>query len=81
MATVVEPIAAPSGPASPRGSRPYRLSVERDDNFLRQAAEFVAAIREGRDPSPNGEDGRAALAVALAIYRSAETGQVMRLDD
>lgn len=61
-------------------TRAYRLNVERDDNFLRQAAEFLAAIREGRDLSPTGEDGRAALAVALAVYESAATGQVVSLN-
>lgn len=41
-----------------------------DRHFERQAAEFVAAVREERDPSVTGHDGRAALAVALEIYRS-----------
>ncbi|MCW5849499.1 MAG: Gfo/Idh/MocA family oxidoreductase [Anaerolineae bacterium] len=60
-------------------TRAYRVTIERDDNFLRQAAEFVAAIREDRDPSVTGEDGRAALAVALAIYQSAEGRRVVQL--
>jgi predicted dehydrogenase len=41
-----------------------------DGHFERQAAEFVAAVRDEREPSVTGRDGRAALAVALEIYRS-----------
>ncbi len=60
-------------------TRAYRLNIERDDNFLRQAQDFVSAIREDRDPSVTGEDGRAALAIALAVYQSAATGHVVQL--
>lgn len=59
--------------------RSYRINIDRDDNFMRQAVEFVTAIREDRDPSVTGEDGRAALAVALAAYRSAEEGRVVQV--
>lgn len=38
-------------------------------------AEFVAAIREHRQPKVTGVDGLRAVEVALAAYRSAETGQ------
>lgn len=38
-------------------------------------AEFVAAIREQRQPKVTGVDGLRAVEVALAAYRSAETGQ------
>lgn len=37
--------------------------------------DFVAMIQSGRAPSITGEDGLRALEVALAAYRSAETGQ------
>lgn len=48
-------------------------------NFARQAAAFMAAIREDHEPPVTGEDGLRALEVALAIYRSAETGETVRL--
>jgi predicted dehydrogenase len=48
---------------------------ERDDRFLGEIREFVAAIKERRAPSITGMDGRAALATALALYESARTGQ------
>jgi predicted dehydrogenase len=37
--------------------------------------DFVTMIQSGRTPSITGEDGLRALEVALAAYRSAETGQ------
>lgn len=55
------------------------LRPERDDRFLFQAREFVAAVRHQRPPAVTGEDGRAALAVALALYESAATGHVVPL--
>jgi UDP-N-acetylglucosamine 3-dehydrogenase len=39
--------------------------------------EFARAILEDREPAISGEDARAALAIALAAYESAETGQVV----
>ncbi len=41
--------------------------------------EFVAAIRESRQPSVTGDDGYKALEVALAVYASAESGQPVSL--
>jgi predicted dehydrogenase len=41
--------------------------------------EFVASIREGREPSVTWRDGYEALRVALACYESAESGQPVRL--
>lgn len=43
-------------------------------NFVRQAAAFVAAVDQGTAPVISGVDGLQALAVALAIYRSAASG-------
>lgn len=58
-----------------------RLSVEQDDRFLGAAREFAAAVLEGRDPSPGGEDGRRALAGVLALYESAVTGRSVEIGD
>lgn len=41
--------------------------------------EFVASIREGREPSVTWRDGYEALRVALACYESAQTGQPAHL--
>lgn len=50
-------------------------------NFERQAADFLAAIDAGRDPSVTGEDGLRALEICLAVYRSAATGRPVAIDD
>jgi len=39
--------------------------------------EFARAVLENREPAITGEDARAALAIALAAYESAETGRVV----
>lgn len=52
-----------------------RWNYEEDVRFARQAAEFVAAIRQHRPPAVTGDDGLRGLEVALAIYRSAATGR------
>jgi myo-inositol 2-dehydrogenase/D-chiro-inositol 1-dehydrogenase len=51
------------------------LRAERDDRFLGEITEFVSAVREGRLPAVTAADGRAALAIALALYESAATGR------
>jgi predicted dehydrogenase len=45
----------------------------------RQLADFVQAIETGRAPAVDGREGRRAVEVILAIYRSAETGRVVEL--
>jgi predicted dehydrogenase len=47
------------------------LDPVRMEAYGAQAQEFVASIREQRKPSVTGEDGRAAVAIALAAYESA----------
>ena len=42
-------------------------------------ADFVAMIRTRREPSITGQDGLAAMQVALAAYESAKTGQPVKL--
>ena len=36
-------------------------------------------LREGRPPTVSGEDGRAAVAMVEACYRSSQTGQAVTL--
>jgi predicted dehydrogenase len=42
--------------------------------------EFVASIREQREPSVTWRDGYESLRVALACYQSAESAQPVRLE-
>ena len=41
--------------------------------------DLAAALTAGRTPPVTGEDGRAALEIVLAIYRSADTAQPVTL--
>jgi predicted dehydrogenase len=41
--------------------------------------EFVAAIREEREPCVTDEDGQRAVEIVAAAYESARTGQSVRL--
>ncbi len=54
------------------GSSPRGISLE---GHRRLIADMVAAIREKRQPVVHGEEGRRSLALALAIYEAARTGQ------
>lgn len=62
-------------------ARTMILRAERDDRFLTEVTEFIAAIREQRSPAVTGADGRAALIIALALYESAATGLPVALDE
>jgi predicted dehydrogenase len=57
-----------------------RTEVKDDDRFAGAAREFVAAIRDGRDPSPGGEDGRRALEAVLGLYEAAMGNRTVSLD-
>lgn len=56
------------------------LSQVRMEAYRRQHQEFLDAVRENREPSVTGEDGRAAVQVALGAYQSAAEGRVILLD-
>ncbi len=55
------------------------LSPIRMEAYSRQHQEFIDAIREDRQPSVTGEDGRAAVEVAAAAYQSAAEGRTIHL--
>jgi predicted dehydrogenase len=63
-----EPVAAGAG-ASPTGIGAV--------GHTRLLGDFVAAVREGRAPLIPGEEGRRSLALALAIYESARSGDAV----
>ena len=48
--------------------------------FDLELSEFLAAIRENREPPVTGEDGRAALAIIGAIYDSARKGTTVEME-
>ena len=49
--------------------------------YIGEFAEFVDAVREGRQPSVTGSDARRALRLALAAIESVETGAPVRFTD
>jgi UDP-N-acetyl-2-amino-2-deoxyglucuronate dehydrogenase len=55
------------------------LSPVRMESYRRQHQEFIDSIREGRAPSVTGEDGRAAVEVAAAAYKSAAENRIIHL--
>ena len=59
----------PQDPLDPRRLEAYASMVE----------EFVASIREDREPSVTGADGRAAVELCLAARESARTGRAIEL--
>jgi UDP-N-acetyl-2-amino-2-deoxyglucuronate dehydrogenase len=50
------------------------------DGHRRQLVDAVDAFRAGREPLIGGREGRAALQVVDAVYRSAQTGDDVELD-
>ncbi|GAB4308917.1 MAG: Gfo/Idh/MocA family oxidoreductase [Promethearchaeota archaeon] len=55
---------------------PTTFALEEHQALVR---DFVAAVREGRDPLVSGEEGRKAVEVIRAIYKSATEGRVVTL--
>ncbi len=55
----------------------YDWAGEERDNicYKRVVEHMIACVREDREPSVTGEDGRAALGIILAAYRSAREGR------
>jgi len=51
----------------------------KSEGHRRNIRDFVKAIREGRTPAIDGKEGRRAVELIEAIYRSASSGKVVRL--
>jgi UDP-N-acetyl-2-amino-2-deoxyglucuronate dehydrogenase len=66
---------AASGPGA--GADPGSLSMAHRD----QIQDFVEAVRGGREPSINLEEGRKPLAITQGIYESARTGGPVRIEE
>ena len=48
-------------------------------NFVRQAEAFVSAIKDDTEPVVTARDGLESLRVVMALYESAESGEIVRL--
>src|SRR5215213_3740604 len=64
-----------AGPGA--GADPGSLSMAHRD----QIQDFVEAVREGREPLVNLQEGRKPLAVIQGIYESAHTGGLVRIEE
>jgi predicted dehydrogenase len=63
-----------------RGRPPQPILCEAGDGYANQAAAFVKCVRTGAYPEDGSpEQGRLAVATALAARRSLETGEVVKL--
>lgn len=62
--------------ASGGSSNPAAISHE---YHRRQLADFVDSIQNNRPPAVDGKEGKKAVAIIRAIYRSAESGQAERV--
>lgn len=69
---------SPSGSSTPR---PRWFVDLFGDAYTAELADFVECVRSGCPPRVTGQDGRAALAMALAAIRSVETGSAVRIAD
>jgi predicted dehydrogenase len=47
--------------------------------YVRQYTDFIAAVREGRDPAVTAEDGAAAVEIITAAYASSQSGRAVTL--
>ncbi|MGI6366876.1 MAG: Gfo/Idh/MocA family protein [Anaerolineae bacterium] len=70
---------------------PYALAVhcpqgvtrlaefKRNDMYVDEWMDFIAAVREDREPLITGQEGKASLAIGLAALESGKTGQRVKL--
>ena len=58
----------------------FTQSYNHYDHFERQLQDFFQAIEEDRPPFVTGYDGRQSLAMALAIYSSAQNKHPVKID-
>jgi predicted dehydrogenase len=56
-----------------------QVDVPAGDAFVEQIRHFARSVLDDKAPLTSGPDARKTLEVCLAAYRSAETGQIVRL--
>jgi predicted dehydrogenase len=59
---------------APRDASVETLALTRSDALMDEIRSFVGAVLEGRSPTVSGEDGKRALAVAVAISQEIHRG-------
>jgi myo-inositol 2-dehydrogenase/D-chiro-inositol 1-dehydrogenase len=85
MATSANPYAHMGSVTTEAGTRtqplPYFFLERYVPSYLAQWSAFETAVRAGEDPPVTGADGRAALVVGLAAWRSAHEGRPVRTSE
>jgi predicted dehydrogenase len=61
------------------GEKVWTQQRDEEEGFLLENREFIAALREGREPELTAQDGIQATRLVLAADRAIRTGQVQRL--
>jgi len=52
---------------------------DRNESYLEEMRHFIESVETRRSPRVSGEDGRRVLEIALAVRRSSDSGQVVKL--
>lgn len=63
----------------PQGPVSLNISTERIQGLQSQVRNFIRAIGKNKEPLVNGEEARKSLELVTALYRSAETEELVRL--
>jgi predicted dehydrogenase len=58
----------------------HAVLEEGGEGHQRQLEDFVAAIRDDKEPLVNGPEGRRSLSVARAVYESAQSNREIEVD-
>lgn len=77
---VSAPSAAREAGAAPPVAGATRTWGTSSAGYLRQYADFIAAVRAGRQPAVTGEDGRNAVEIVTAAYEADRTGRAVVLE-
>ena len=56
-----------------------KASGSSEDTHIYQIQDMIDAVKQGREPLVNGEEGRKALEIVLAVYESSRTGKPVKL--
>jgi UDP-N-acetyl-2-amino-2-deoxyglucuronate dehydrogenase len=60
---------------------PEPAKLTGDYGVILEVYDFINAIREGRRPDLDGQDGRIAQAIPMAFFESSHCGQAVKMDD
>lgn len=63
------------------GKKQRQKTFPQRDQFAPELAHFAECVMTGVDPEPSGREGLADIRVVEALYRSADSGRPVRLDE